>query len=324
MNRILLGLVVVLGVPAATVLYIALMEWILARLPQKAQTAIRPWLWFAPAGLLLSFYLIYPTLSTIYISFFDANSTTFVGLENYIYSFTSSVMLGALKNNLLWLIVFTTGTVFFGLLIAVLVDRARFESAFKSAIFLPMAISYVASGVIWKLMYDYQPPGTPQTGTVNAFLTAVLPNFNPVAWLFDPSTNNIALILIGVWMWTGFSMVILSAGLKSIPTEILEAASVDGASAFQILTRITLPMLSTTIAVVITTMVINVLKIFDIVYVMTNGNLGTEVIANRMYKEMFNFRNFGRASAIAVILLLAVVPVMVYNINRFREQEAIR
>jgi alpha-glucoside transport system permease protein len=324
MDRLLLAVLVVIGVPLGTVLYVALIEWILKRLPNRTQEAIRPWLWFGPAGLLLLFYLIYPTINTILISFQNANATEYIGFDNYVFTFTNPQMLTALKNNLLWLVLFTFGTVGFGLLIAVLVDRVKYESVIKSLIFLPMAISYVAAGVIWKLMYEYEPPGVPQTGTVNAVLDAIIPNFEPVAWLFSTNTNNLALIAIGIWMWTGFAMIILSAGLKSIPDEIMEAARVDGANEFQIFWSIMLPMLSTTIAVVITTMVINVLKIFDIVYVMTNGNLGTEVIANRMYKEMFNFRHFGRASSIAVLLLLAVIPVMIYNIRRFREQEASR
>jgi alpha-glucoside transport system permease protein len=192
----------------------------------------------------------------------------------------------------------------------------------KAIIFLPMAISFVAAGVIWKLMYDYQPPGHPQTGTLNAVLTSL--GGQPIPWLIDPRFNNLALILIGVWMWTGFSLVILSAGLKSIPTEILEAARVDGANEWQVLMRITVPMLGSTIAVVATTMIIYALKAFDIVYVMTNGNFNTDVIANRMYNEMFTYLDFGRASAIAVILLLAIIPVMLININRFRVQESTR
>jgi alpha-glucoside transport system permease protein len=170
-------------------------------------------------------------------------------------------------------------------------------------------------------MYDYRPPGVPQTGTVNAVLTAIVPGFEPQAWLINPPLNNLALIVVGVWTWTGFCMVILSAALKGIPTEVLEAARVDGASEVQIFRRIIVPMISPTIAVVVTTMVIFALKAFDVVYVMTNGNYDTEVIANRMYKEMFNFRNFGRASAIAVLLLAAIIPVMMLNVNRFRAQE---
>jgi alpha-glucoside transport system permease protein len=279
-------------------------------------------LWIGPALLLLAFYLIYPAINTIYLSFLNADSTSSVGLANYRYVFSSQEMLDSLKNNVLWLIFLTGFTVTAGLLLAVLFDRVRYESVAKALIFLPMAISFVAAGVIWKLMYDYQPPAQPQTGTLNALATAF--GAQPVPWLVDRTTNNPALIWVGIWVWTGFALVILSAGLKGIPQEIIEAARVDGASEWQILFRVTIPMMSSTIAVVATTMVIYALKAFDIIYVLTNGNFGTDVIANRMYKEMFNFNHFGRSSAIAVVLLLAIVPVMVININRFRQQEALR
>jgi len=324
MNRLLLGIVVVVGVPAATVLYVAAMEWFLGRLPSKRATVLRPWFWIGPAVLLLLFYLVYPTINTMYLSLLDAKSENFVGLKNYIFTFTNPDMLLVFRNNVMWLVLFTACTVGFGLIIAILSDRVGYESVVKGLVFLPMAISYVAAGIIWRLMYQFQPAGEAQTGTVNAVLTALIPGFEPQAWLVNRTTNNPALILIGVWMWTGFAMVVLSAGLKGIPDDIIEAARVDGASEWQTLRHVTLPMLHTTIAVVTTTMIINVLKIFDIVYLMTNGQFDTEVIANRMYKEMFNFRHFGRASGIAVILLLAVIPVMLFNIKRFSEQEAQR
>jgi alpha-glucoside transport system permease protein len=254
----------------------------------------------------------------------NADSSEYVGLDNYEFATTNPDMISALKNNVLWLVLFTGGTVILGLVIAVLTDRVRYETIIKGIIFLPMAISYVAAGVIWKLMYQFQPAGEAQTGTVNAIFSAIIPGFEPKAWLFNQSFNNLALIIIGVWMWTGFCMVVLSAALKGIPDELLEAARVDGANEWQIFWRVILPLMKSTIAVVATTMIINVLKIFDIVYVMTNGNLDTEVIANRMYKEMFNYRHFGRASAIAVILLVATIPVMIVNIRRFQQQEEIR
>jgi alpha-glucoside transport system permease protein len=324
MDRLILGLVVVVGVPAATVGYVWIFEWVLGRLPYATAAKVRPWLWLLPAFVLLLFYLIYPGINTIRISFMNANSTEHVGLDNYEFALTDPDMLSAFKNNFLWLIFFTGGTVILGLVIAVLSDRVRYETILKAIIFLPMAISYVAAGVIWKLVYDFQPIGADQTGVLNAFLTAVLPGFEPKAWLFNTSYNNPALIFIGVWMWTGFCMVVLSAALKGIPEELLEAARVDGASEWQVFWSIILPLMASTIVVVTTTMVINVLKIFDIVYVMTNGLLDTEVIANRMYKEMFNFSHFGRASALAVILLLATIPVMVVNVRRFQRQEEIR
>lgn len=324
MDRIILGLVVAVGVPAATVGYVWVFEWVLGRLSYNLAAKLRPWLWLLPAFLLLGFFMIYPSVNTVFNSFQNARLTEFVGLENYQYAFTEPVMLTAFKNNLLWLVFFTGGTVILGLVIAVLSDRVRYETAVKAIIFLPMAISYVAAGVIWKLVYDFQPAAAQQTGVLNAMLVALIPGFEPKAWLFDTSFNNPALIFVGVWMWTGFCMVVLSAALKGIPPELIEAARVDGANEWQVFWNVILPLMMSTIVVVTTTMVINVLKIFDIVYLMTNGLLGTEVVANRMYKEMFNFGHFGRAAALAVILLLATLPVMVINVRRFQRQEEIR
>ncbi len=214
-----------------------------------------------------------------------------------------------------------SGTVLLGLLIATLADRVRYEVLAKTIVFLPMAISFVGAGVIWKFVYDYQTSGV-QIGLLNAIVTGL--GMQPVSWLTTPQVNTIALIVVGIWMWTGFCMTILSAALKSVPTEIMEAARVDGASEWRVFTGITIPIIMPTIAVVITTMVINVLKIFDIVYVMTGGNYDTEVIANRMYSEMYINYNTARATAIAVVLILVIIPAMIYNIRRFREQEAMR
>src|SRR4029079_11080881 len=212
----------------------------------------------------------------------------------------------------------------FGLLIAVLVDRVRYESVAKSIIFLPLAISAVAAGVIWRFMYDYRPPGEPQTGTLNA-LAGVF-GAGPFAFItIDTlSLNTILLIVVMAWIWTGFCMVIISAALKGINPELLEAARVDGASEIQVFRGITLPLLLPTIAVVATTIIITALKTFDIVYTMTNGNFGTEVVANRMIKEMFQNGNLSRASSIAVILLLAIIPVMALNVRLSRAQEPLR
>jgi alpha-glucoside transport system permease protein len=285
--------------------------------------SVLPWLYIGPALLILAFFLVYPALNTLYLSLFDKHSENFVGLDNYVWALTSKEMLTAFRNNILWLVLFTALTVSLGLVLAVLLDRVRYEAAAKSIIFLPMAISFVGAGVIWKFMYAFRPANVPQIGLLNAILRNFT-NLDPIGWIVNRTTNNFALIAVGIWIWTGFCMVILSAAYKGIPKELLEAARVDGANEWQVFWGITIPMMKPTIAVVATTMVINVLKVFDIVYVMTNGAFGTEVIANRMYKEMFQFRSFGRASAIAVILLLAIIPVMVVNIRRFREQEAVR
>jgi alpha-glucoside transport system permease protein len=323
-DRVLLAVAVIVGVPAILVGYVALVELALGRLPHRWQPRLRPWLWLAPAIGFVVVFLIYPSIRTIFLSFLNAKSTQWVGLENYRFIVTNEGTVSVLWNNILWLVLFTAITVGVGLLLAVLTDRIRYESVAKSVIFIPMAISFVAIGVIWKFMYDYQPPGAPQTGTVNAVLTSILPNFEPRAWLIEKPGNNVALIVAAAWAWTGFSMVVLSAGLKGIPNDVLEAARVDGANEWRLFWRVILPLLWPTLAVVATTMVITALKIFDIVYVMTNGNFDTEVIANRMYKEMFNFRHFGRASALSVILMLAIVPVLVFNLRRFQEQEAAR
>lgn len=320
MRIVALMLAAIVGVPLVLVAYSYLVEKLISRIRPNIQKRLRPWFWIIPAFLLLLIFLIYPVVNTFILSFKNADSSKFVGIKNYIYVFTNHTMLIAMRNNLLWLIIFTSFTVTLGLLIAVLTDRVKYESVAKAFIFMPMAISFVAAGVIWKFMYEYRPKGTPQIGTLNAVLTGLIPEFKPKAWLFDPSINNFALIMVGIWMWTGFCMVILSAGLKGIPDSILEAARIDGAGEWRIFWRIIIPLMKSTITVVATTMVINVLKVFDIVYVMTNGNLNTEVIANRMYKEMFSFRNFGRASAIATILLIAITPVMLINIKRFGQK----
>ncbi|WP_228014996.1 carbohydrate ABC transporter permease [Synechocystis salina] len=291
-------------------------------LPKPWNQRILPWIYVAPALLFLSAYLVLPTLETIYLSFFDGRSKNFVGLENYVFAFTDHTMLVAFRNNLLWLVLVTGISVSLGLIIAVLADKVRYEAIAKSIIFLPMAISFVGASVIWKFVYAYRPAGAEQIGLLNAIVTSL--GFAPVGWLVERSVNNFALIAIMIWLYTGFCMVILSAAVKGIPADVIEAARIDGANSWQIFWRITIPMIRSTLLVVSTTMVILVLKVFDIVFVMTGGNQGTEVIASLMIKEMFNYRNFGRGSTIAVILLLLIVPVMITNIRRFKAQEKLR
>jgi len=288
---------------------------------------LQPWLFIGPALLLVTFFLVYPSIHTTVLSFFgrpySARAEGFIGLQNYAHFFTDKNMLAAFRNNALWGLILTTFTVSFGLIFAILLDRVRYEKVIKSIVFIPMAISMVGASVIWKFVYAFRPAGAAQVGLLNAIVTAF--GGEPLGWLIErPWINNLCLIIVGIWIWTGFCMVILSAAYKSIPKELLEAARIDGATEWQVFWRVILPLLKPTVAVVTTTMVVFVLKIFDIVYVMTNGNFSTEVVANRMYKEMFSFFRYGRASAIAVILLLLIIPVMLFNIRRFREQEAIR
>ncbi len=281
---------------------------------------LRPWLYTGPALLILLFYLVYPTLGTIRLSFLGRRSEEYVGLENYRFAVASPPMLESFRNNLLWVIFFTAFTVSLGLVIAVLLDKVKYENLAKSIIFLPQAISFVGAGVIWKFIYDHRPA----VGLLNAVLTGIFPDFSPIGWLVSSEIATYALIVIGVWMWTGYAMVIFSAAIKDIPAEVEEAARVDGASPWQMFWRITIPMISTTLAVVVTTLIITVLKVFDLIYVMTGGRYQTNVIANQMYYELFINRHNGRAAAIATILLLLIVPIMVVNVRQFQEQEAER
>jgi alpha-glucoside transport system permease protein len=321
-TRLVVAILIVVGLPALLIGYILLIEAVLRLLPGRWQNRLRPWLWIAPALSFLGFFLVYPTINTVLLSLQDKFSKAFVGLANYQYFFSNPDTLVSLRNNVIWIVLLTALAVGLGLIIAVLVDRVRYEPAAKSVIFLPLAISFVGAGIIWRFVYDYAPAGEPQTGLLNAAVTAT--GLPPQTWLQDAPTNTIALIIVAVWIWTGFCMVILSAALKSISPELMEAARVDGANELQVFRRITFPLLLPAVAVVATTMVITALKAFDIVYVMTSGNFDTNVVANQMYKELFTNGQPGRASAIAVVLLVLIVPVMFINIRRFREQEAIR
>lgn len=245
-------------------------------------------------------------------------TVTPLGLQNYAFAFTDPAMLTAFRNNITWLLVGTAGSVIIGLLVATMVDRVKREALAKSFIFMPLAISFVGASVIWRFVYAWQPPGREQIGLLNAVVTRL--GIDPIPWLIEPPLNTYALILIMVWLQTGFCMVILSAALKGIPNEYIEAARIDGATERQIFFGIVIPMIRGALITVTTTVFIAILKVFDIVYVMTNGKFETEVIANRMFVEMFNFRNFGRASALAVVLLLVVLPIMLLNIRNLRRQ----
>lgn len=309
--------IVVIGVPASLVGYIFLTELLLRLAPQRLVPRLRPYLWIAPAMAFLGVFLVYPSVDTVRRSFMNRWSEEYVGLRNYEYIVTNPGVREAIINNLLWLVFLTLGAVALGLVVAVLVDRVKYETFAKTIVFLPLALSFVAAGVIWRFMYDFRP----QSGTLNAIATGL--GFEPIAWLSEFPLNTFALIFVGVWMQVGFAMVILSAGLKSISNELLEAARIDGASEWQIFRKVTFPLLLPTVAVVSTAVVIIALKAFDIVYVMTSGNFGTDIMANLMIKQMA-VPDYGRASAIAVVLFVAIIPVMVFNVRRFQQQEAIR
>ena len=308
------GLAAAVGVPVLSCAYAFAAETFLARLASRRRAALRPWLWLAPALLMLGGLLVYPAISTVVLSFMDDRGG-FAGFANYRRLAADRHTLAALWNNLRWLLVFPLVTAAAGLAIAALADRVPYEKALKSAVFMPSALSFAVAGVIWRFMYQFQPAGAAQTGTVNAFLRWVDPGFPPRAWIFDPSVNNWALIAGVVWIQAGYAMVLFSASLKNIPASHIEAARLEGANEPQIFFKVILPSIRSTAVVVLTTFVIIALKVFDFVYVMTGGTLGTDVLGNRIYKEMFIYNHFGRASALAAVLLVAVLPVMIMNIR---------
>ena len=321
--RLVTAIIVVIGVPAVLVGYIVGTEQALRLVPERRRATVRPWLWLFPALAFLLVYLVYPTIGTL-IQSFENNAGKFVGFNNYSWFLNSSDGIGSLFNNIIWLVLLPAITVGVGLLFAVLVDRVRYETIAKSVIFLPLAISATAASVIWLFMFAYQPPGAAQTGTLNAIISGL--GGAPVAFIANSTFkfNTLMLIVVMSWMWTGFGMVIISAALKGISPELLEAARVDGANELEVFRHITFPLLLPTLTVVATVMIITALKAFDIVYVMTNGNFDTQVIANSMYTWMFTNGNFGRGAVLAIVLMIAVIPVMAFNIRRFQVQEAIR
>jgi alpha-glucoside transport system permease protein len=318
------GLAILLGVVGVFFLFWA-MDQLVDVLPARVREGFRPYVFVGPAIVLLSVFLIYPVINTILISFKDARGQDYVGLDNYEFVFTDESMLRSLRNTAGWIILVPLVAVSIGLAFAALADRLhRGEAVAKSLIFLPMAISFVGAAVTFKLIYSYRPEGF---GTNIGLLNGVWQGLGnePVAWLTKKPWNNLLLMVIMVWMQTGFAMVVLSAAIKSIPDEIIEAARIDGASEMQVFRHITIPSIFPTVVVVTTYMVINALKVFDIVFALGNAEPnGTEVVAERMVQWFFVRSNDGHASAIAVVLFLAVIPVMVWNVRRFREQELIR
>ncbi|MEO0357826.1 MAG: sugar ABC transporter permease [Pseudomonadota bacterium] len=281
---------------------------------------VRPWLFVLPACLALGLYLAYPVVETFRLSLTDRTQDgAFVGLDNYRAMFTEPKFWEALRNNMMWLIVVPAMSTAFGLLAAQLTDRIKWGSLAKSLIFMPMAISFVGAAVIWKLVYDARPDGTEQIGVLNA-LFIWFGGGEPQQWLTVPFWNNFFLMIVLVWIQTGFAMVILSAALRGIPEETVEAAIIDGANPFQIFFKIKVPQIMSTIVVVWTTITIVVLKVFDIVFAMTNGQWETQVLANYMYDKMFRALDWGIGSAAAMIIMLLVTPILVWNVYNARQE----
>jgi alpha-glucoside transport system permease protein len=324
---------------------VALLYWVcnsvVEQLPDEWTRRIQPFVFVGPAIAILLWYLALPVYRSFWLSLFDRDGfpqdfsvffpwtwpaaiqgESFVGLSNYVAIFTERLLQEAIRNNLMWIVFGSTFSVIFGLLVAVLADRSKFERVAKSLIFLPMAISFVGASVIWNFMYEVRPADSAQIGLLNAIVVGLGGDPHPWdKWADIAPWNNLFLILIVIWLQAGYAMVLFSAALKGIPEEILEAARVDGANELQAFFRIMVPYILGTIITVWTTVIIFTLKIFDVVYVMTGGQFGTHVIATQFYRQSFTARNSGYGSAIAIILLITVIPVMFYNLRQLREEE---
>ncbi len=286
----------------------------------KIQSSIRPWLFLGPALLLLTVYLIFPVIQTIWLSFHDKAGENFVGTANYAWAFSDAQFRQSIFNNLLWLLVVPAACTFFGLIIAVLTDRIWWGNLARSLVFLPLAISFVGASVIWKFVYDFRGEGQEQIGILNAIITYF--GGDPQVWIALPFWNNFFLMVILIWIQTGFATVILGAALRGIPEDTLEAATIDGAGPFKIFYRIMVPQIMGTIIVVWTTITVLVLKVFDIVLTMTNGQWNTQVLANLMFDWMFRGGgDFGRGAAIAIVIMVAVLPIMIWNIRQANAEQ---
>jgi alpha-glucoside transport system permease protein len=324
-NRfVLAGVAIAAGAGGVFLLFWA-MNWSVDRLPDRLREGVRPYVFVGPALVVLTVFLIYPVINTILLSFGDRQGEGFVGLDNYEFVFTDESMRRSIRNTLGWIIVVPTVATAIGLAFATLADRLRRgEAVAKSLIFLPMAISFVGAAVTWTLVYGFRPEGFgTNVGLLNGIKQGL--GMSPTPWLQERPWNNLLIMVIMIWMQTGFAMVVLSAAIKSIPSEIIEAARIDGASELQVFRRIVVPSIAPTIAVVATYMIINAMKVFDLVFVIGGAETNeTEVIAERMIRYSFILNQRGQGAAIAVVLFLAVIPVMIWNIRRFRQQEALR
>jgi len=313
---LLVAIALLVGVGGIWLLFTSL-SLLVERLRPSIRDRLLPLIFIAPAVLLLGIYLVYPAVRTVIGSFQDeAGAFT---LDNW-ESLTDPAFLEILRNNILWLLIGTSGSVGLGLLTAALFDRIRRESLAKVFVFLPLAISLVGATVIWKFVYAWQPPSQPQFGLLNAVWTAF--GFQPIPWATQFPINLPSEMVILIWLQTGFAMVVFSAAIKGVSSEIIEAARLDGASERQLFLKVIVPMIRGTIVTVTTTVAIVTLKIFDIVMSISGGRNHDDVVAVRMFAEMFQFFNDGRAAALATVLFIAVLPVMIVNLRNFRRQAA--
>lgn len=318
--RLLVAGIAIVGFTAAMIIMYLAADAILQKLPSRWSSRLQPLPFIAPGVIMVAYFVAIPMARTFIASLFNRDGSLFVGLDNYITVFTEPFMLVTFRNNLLWLVFGAGLTVVFGLTVAAVADGSRFERTAKAIIFMPMAISLVGAGIIWKFIYAFKDSSEPQIGLLNAIVVAF--GGEPEAWiqLIQP-WNNLFLIVIVIWLQTGYAMVLFSAAIKSVPADLVEAAQIDGASRIQVFFTIVIPYIRTTLIAVSATVIIFTLKIFDIVLVMTGGQFGTDVIATQFYNQYFVNRNAGLGSAIAIVLLAAVVPVIIYNLRHLNKSE---
>ncbi|MPV36057.1 carbohydrate ABC transporter permease [Georgenia subflava] len=318
MGQMLLAVIVFAAVVAGLLLVARLAD----RLAGRSRMFWALVVFAGPALLLLGVGLIYPAIRTIIMSFMNRNSTEFVGLANYEWLFSNEDSLQAFINTFWWVVLVPLVSTTVGLLYAILVDGKRFEKVAKSLLFMPMAISFVGAGIIWKFVYDYRGAAQDQIGLLNAVLTTI--GIEPVRFLQDGPWNTFFLIFVMIWIQAGFAMVLLSAAIKAIPTDIVEAARLDGVNPWQMFARITVPSIRPTLVVVVSTISIATLKIFDIPRTMTGGRFGTQVLANAMYDQSFTFGNNGYGSALATAIFVLVIPIVIYNVRQMLKNREVR
>jgi alpha-glucoside transport system permease protein len=306
---------------AAFAAVIGIIMLLVDRAPKSTRDKVTVIGFLAPAAILMIVGLVYPAVQTSYLAFTDAKGTP-NGVDNFVWMFTQPEALVTLRNTIIWTVLVPLLSTVFGLAYAVFIDKARGERILKALVFMPMAISFVGAGIIWKLVYDFRGPGIEQTGVLNALRVAV--GLDPKQFLLDAPENTIFLIIVMVWIQTGFAMVILSAAIKGVPVELVEAARLDGANPWQQFRNVTVPGIRGSLVVVLTTITIATLKVFDIVRTMTAGNFDTSVVANEMYTQAFRAGEPGRGAALALILFLLVLPIVVYNARVLRQQREIR
>lgn len=306
---------------AAFAAVVGLVLFLVDKAPKRGRDVLQLIAFVSPAIILLAVGLIYPAIRTAYLAFTDRKGE-FIGIDNFIWMFTQPQIITTLVNTIIWVLLVPTLSTAIGLAYAVFIDKSKGEKVLKSIVFLPVAISFVGAGVIWRFVYEYRAEGFEQIGILNQII--VWFGGTPQQFLINSPWNTFFLIIVMIWIQTGFAMVLLSAAIKGVPTEIIEAARLDGANAWQQFVNVTIPGIRSTLVVVVTTISIATLKVFDIVRTMTGGNFDTSVIANEMYTQAFNRGEFGQGAALALVLFIMVLPIVIYNVRVLRKQREVR